>query len=216
MNRYDHIIWDWNGTILNDAWLCVEVMNEVLKIRRLPLINIDSYRKHFCFPVKEYYKILGFNFNKEKFEISGLEFIDKYLDRRYDAQLYANIREVIKTLSEHGVTHSILSAQHENMLNDVASYYDMNKYFIHLVGLKDQYAHGKLDAGKSLLKRLDYKKNKIILIGDTVHDSDVASSLNIDCILLSCGHNDKSQLELEPSRATIIDSHDKIISLIVH
>ena len=55
MNKYDHVIWDWNGTIIDDAYLCVEVMNQVLKNRDLPLINISSYRKNFCFPVKKYY-----------------------------------------------------------------------------------------------------------------------------------------------------------------
>ena len=63
--KYQHIIWDWNGTLLNDAWLFVDIMNGVLSNRKLPLITVDDYRKLFCFPVKDYYKKLGFDLENE-------------------------------------------------------------------------------------------------------------------------------------------------------
>ena len=34
MGNYRHVIWDWNGTLLDDAWLCVEVLNGLLARRR--------------------------------------------------------------------------------------------------------------------------------------------------------------------------------------
>ena len=37
--KYSHILWDWNGTLLDDAWLCVEVMNSMLAERDLPQIG---------------------------------------------------------------------------------------------------------------------------------------------------------------------------------
>ena len=73
--KYKHIIWDWNGTLVDDAWLCVEIMNTILNKRGYKLIDINEYRKYFTFPVKEYYIKLGFNFEIEPFEISGMEFI---------------------------------------------------------------------------------------------------------------------------------------------
>ena len=213
MNKYDHVIWDWNGTIVDDAYLCVEVMNQVLKNKDLPLINIDSYRKHFCFPVKTYYEILGFDFTIDSFETSGLEFVDLYLPRRYEASLFPKVRKTIEVLLAHGVTHSILSAQNEETLHDVAKHYNMSKYFINMVGLNNRYAHGKIDAGMSLINKLDYKKSKIIIIGDTKHDSEVALKLGIDSLLLSCGHNDRYQLAQTSS--PIIGSHDKILKHII-
>ena len=37
-------------------------------------------------------------------------------------------------------------------------------------------------------------KNKILMIGDTIHDSEVAERLGIDCVLVSIGHVNKSRL----------------------
>ena len=73
--KIKHIIWDWNGTLINDSWVFVELMNEELTIRNLPLINIKKYRQKFTFPVKKYYQNLGFDFNKEDFKKVGYNFI---------------------------------------------------------------------------------------------------------------------------------------------
>ena len=70
--KIKYIIWDWNGTLIDDAWLFVEIMNEELKERMLPQINIQDYRQHFTFPVKKYYERLGFDFQKENLRLSYL------------------------------------------------------------------------------------------------------------------------------------------------
>ena len=55
------IIWDWNGTIVNDAFLFVNIMNGFLSKHRLPNISMENYRDCFCFPVKKYYQKLTLN-----------------------------------------------------------------------------------------------------------------------------------------------------------
>ena len=43
--RYKHIIWDWNGTLLDDRWLCVEGINQALVKRDLNPISENKYRE---------------------------------------------------------------------------------------------------------------------------------------------------------------------------
>ena len=66
--KYKHVIWDWNGTLVDDTWLFVDIMNGVLKDRNLQGITLDDYRNVFDFPVQDYYTKLGFNFSEEAFE----------------------------------------------------------------------------------------------------------------------------------------------------
>ena len=65
MKNAKHIIWDWNGTLLDDKWLCVESINQALQKRNLPELSDDRYMEVFTFPVQEYYKAVGFDFDKE-------------------------------------------------------------------------------------------------------------------------------------------------------
>ena len=63
--KYQHIVWDWNGTLLDDLWLCIDSINSVLSSRNMKLVNKKSYRSIFTFPVIKYYEILGFDFKNE-------------------------------------------------------------------------------------------------------------------------------------------------------
>ena len=72
------IIWDWNGTLLDDAEVCREAINKMLKVRNLPELSLSTYRNVFTFPVIEYYKEVGFDFSKEDWEPVAMEFINLY------------------------------------------------------------------------------------------------------------------------------------------
>ena len=76
--NYKHIIWDWNGTIVDDSWLSVEVLNGILKSFNLPEVGKEDYRENFSFPVINYYRKLGLNVSKEKFDEIGKIFIDSF------------------------------------------------------------------------------------------------------------------------------------------
>ena len=81
MNRYSHVIWDWNGTLLNDIEWCLSIVNRMLANRDLkPLGSVSEYRNVFCFPIIEYYKNVGFDFEKEPFETLAEEYAEKLLN----------------------------------------------------------------------------------------------------------------------------------------
>ena len=72
--KYKHIIWDWNGTLLNDLTLCVDLLNVSLEKRKLPEMTEEKYKKKFLFPIKTFYESIGFDFSKEDFTIANDEF----------------------------------------------------------------------------------------------------------------------------------------------
>ena len=187
--RYKHIIWDWNGTLVDDAWLCVEIMNKSLEKRNLQTITIDDYRQVFKFPVKDYYIELGFDFQSESFEVCGLEFIDTFKKRMFDANLYADSKLILNSIKEVGITQSILSAQNQELLNKTVEFYNIRHLFTGVNGLSDHYAHSKVELGINWLSQLGFEPQEVVMIGDTIHDLEVAQAMGTDCILISFGHN---------------------------
>ena len=194
-SKYKHIIWDWNGTLLDDGWLFVDVMNSVLERRGMDTITLEKYREIFGFPVKDYYLKLGFDLEKEAFEESGLDFIKEYKKRRYDAQLYPQVIPLLNKLNARGISNSILSAQHQTLLDDLTQYYNIRNHFIGVIGLDNHYAHSKVENGIEWLKQINLSPKEILLIGDTDHDFEVAKVIGIDCLLLSHGHHCSRRLK---------------------
>lgn len=191
---YKHIIWDWNGTLLDDAWLCVEVMNGMLSARGMKNVSLDFYRSVFTFPVRDYYEKLGYDFAKEPFEEVGMEFMVHYNRRQKECSLHPEAFPVLQAFREKGFAQSILSAREQNEL--IAETLDMgvNSFFERVYGTDDHYAHGKTDVGIRLIRDLQLPMTQILFIGDTQHDAEVAREIGIDCILIPNGHHNEDRL----------------------
>ena len=210
--KYTHIIWDWNGTLLNDAWLCVAVMNDMLADRGLPSITLEIYRDIFDFPVRDYYLKLGFDFSLEPFEKVGMEFMVRYNERQGECSLHNGVCNVLAEFRKQGKPQSILSAREQNELRKEAADLEVSGFFERIYGLDDHYAHGKTDVGVKLLADLNLAREQVIFIGDTKHDSEVAEELGIDCILIPNGHH--SRQRLLNCRKHLISSISELASLL--
>jgi len=193
--KYKHVIWDWNGTLLDDRWLCVEGINQGLLKRGLPIISEKTYRKVFTFPVENYYKKLGFNFEKEPFEIAGDEFVAYYGKCFSKATLHKDVRYVLNKFYSLNITQSVLSAGKHDFLLQWVTNHNLKKYFLKIIGINNQYAKGKTEQGLSLIKDLPYDEEDVILIGDTIHDSEVAERMKINCFLIDHGHVSNERLK---------------------
>ena len=62
MKEVKTVIFDFNGTILDDLDLCFNILNKMLNMYNHPSISKGRYLDIFTFPVIEYYKKAGFNF----------------------------------------------------------------------------------------------------------------------------------------------------------
>ena len=189
LNNYLHIIWDWNGTILNDRWLCLEIINSLLSNRNLRQLSTDDYKKIFDFPVIEYYKKAGFNFSKEPFEKVAVEFIDNYELRKLECLLQPGVISCLNKIKELNIPQSLLSASHQEVLEEMIDFFDLRKYFHHVNGLNNHYAGGKIETAQRLIETINIPPEKILLIGDTTHDYEVSNILKCDCLLVSNGHH---------------------------
>ena len=194
IKNFKHIIWDWNGTLLNDIDLSLSIINQILRERGIKELTLAEYRNIFTFPVRDYYERAGLNLSRHSFEELGEEWIREYEKRRLECSLFEGAEETLNMFSGMTEGQSILSAYSQNSLEEVIGYFKLDGYFRHLAGLDHVYADGKINRGKSMIKNLDLDKKEILLIGDTVHDYEVAKELGTECILISGGHQSRERL----------------------
>lgn len=192
--KYKHIIWDWNGTLLDDAWLCVEILNDMLTRRKMKTVTLSQYQADFNFPVINYYVRLGFDFEKESFDDIAREYIAAYESQRLRCRLRTGVVDIIKLLKAKGVLQSVLSASQRASLVEALKLFGLTDFFENVAGLDDYYAHSKMDIGKNLMKNLSAGQKEVLLIGDTIHDYEVACELGADCLLAPAGHQSKERL----------------------
>lgn len=193
---YKHILWDWNGTLLDDSWLCVEVLNDLLKERGKDPISLDTYRSHFNFPVIHFYEFLGFETDPASFEAISHKFIAAYEARWLEeCRLHSGVHQLFQNTQALGLSHSILSAAHQKALELGTRHFGIQHYFDSLLGTDNIYAEGKVHRAKQWIQLCPWKAEEILLIGDTLHDFEVAQAIGIPCLLLGAGHCHQQRLE---------------------
>lgn len=203
------VIWDWNGTLLNDAELAVETINSMLIRRNLPQLSVDRYKQVFTFPVKEYYRKIGFDFEAEPFEVPALEFIERYNEQVKGCCLHKDSTTVLNYFQSLGIRQFILSAMQQNTLDECLNHYQINHFFDHVSGLDNHYAASKIENGHRLIAELKLDARELVLIGDTIHDYEVAAELGCQCILIANGH--QSREILEATDAWVIDHLNQLL-----
>lgn len=200
-----YILWDWNGTLLDDVRECINSMNIMLGKRDLPLIDREHYRDIFTFPVIDYYRKLGFDFDKEPFSELAPEYISLYAERSHNAGLHKGVVSVLTEVEERGFSQFILSAMEQDELLTQTAKNGIDHYFKEIVGLDNIHAKSKIEQGKKLIEKRSISADRCVMIGDTYHDYEVAVELGCRCILIDNGHQNLRKFDFEDSCLVIDD-----------
>ena len=189
------IIWDWNGTLLDDVTICLMSINTMLEERRLKSLTRETYREIFTFPVIDYYKKAGFNFEKENWESVAMDFMYRYFDNLKHSNLFNDALPVLEFFDQCGYRQVILSAMEHDALRASVTERGIGKYFQRIVGIDNHYAAGKSGNGHAMIAEHSFEGCATWFIGDTLHDADIARELGCRCLLIAHGHQDRIRLE---------------------
>ena len=191
--KYSHILWDFNGTILDDVDIGIESVNALLKRRGLDFItDVDHYRKVFCFPVIKYYEKLGFDFSAEPFSELAVEWVEEYMSRVSGAAVNGGFFELEKEIRDKGLSQILISATEKGMLSKQLLMLGISNLFDEVYGLDNIHAVNKISAAKAW--RDKNPEARALFIGDTDHDFETARSIDADCVLFCGGHQSREAL----------------------
>ena len=211
LSKYTHIVWDFNGTILDDVGIGIASVNVLLKKRGLPVIeSLEKYRSVFGFPIVDYYRRLGFNFEKEPYNEIAIEWVNEYNSRRRTAPLCVSARELLQAFQDNQKNQLIISATEYNMLSAQLDELGIKGYFSELLGLDNIHAGSKIHLAENW--RNNNPDAKALFIGDTDHDLETASAMKADCILVAMGH--QSYEHLSKCSCPVVKSLADILSIL--
>ncbi|MEI6211322.1 MAG: HAD family hydrolase [bacterium] len=190
---YRHIVWDWNGTLLDDVQASVNTINRLLAARALPLTEVSRYRELFGFPVRDYYTAIGFRLEQEDWDLLARTYHDLY---RTDTtiRLHAGALPALRFCREAGLGSSILSASEQTILERMLAEANVTAWFDFIHGVDNLHGRSKLETGRKLIQRIPCPPAQVLFVGDTLHDREVAAELGCACVLVAHGHQSRERL----------------------
>ena len=194
MGKYTHIIWDFNGTLFDDVDAGILSVNKMLGDRGLhPIASREEYQKVFKFPIIDYYRDLGFDFDRESYTELAPIWVELYNDYSCSSSLQSGAIEALETFKKRGIPQILLSATELDMLKGQIQDLKIGEYFSEIYGLDNIHAYSKKQLA---IKWRDENLGAVpLFVGDTEHDAEVAKAVGAECILVSCGHQSRGTLE---------------------
>ncbi|MBR5314628.1 MAG: HAD family hydrolase [Clostridia bacterium] len=206
--KYKHIIWDWNGTLLDDLNASFEAVNDMLKLYEKEPIVVEQYYSYVDTPIYKFYEHI-FDLNVVTMDIIKPLYGKFYSERENDIKLADGAEKTIKKLKENGIKQYVLSAAYIDDLEKQAKRLGVYDVFDEISASSDYEAGSKIDRAKSLFERENISVSDCIMVGDTLHDLETANALGIECLLYSKGHTDRATLE--KTGKIVCESFDEIL-----
>ena len=205
--KYDYLVLDFNGTIIDDVDLCLNILNHLLEERNYKKVSLEEYKHIFTFPIKKYYINAGFDLEKYSFTSISNEFISLYQKASLNCTLYEGINELIDKCNNNRIKVVLLSASQIDNLKEQTDHFGLSEKFEAILGTSNIEAASKVEIGKNYFK--DKQDKKILFVGDTTHDAEVASAIGADALLITHGHQARDIL-LKANPLKVIDSFKEV------
>lgn len=191
-----HVVWDWNGTLLDDLYCVLSVTNQLLSEFGLPaLAGIPEYHAVFRFPVAEYYADLGFDTSPGgNFEAASHRYIELYLEAARGCGLHHGATETLAALHGAGLGQVVISASEQRNLTTQLAPFGLDAWLDRALGLTDIYAASKRAVAERWLADSEVDASDVLFVGDSEHDFEIADALGAHCVLFSGGHHSRAHL----------------------
>lgn len=215
-----HALWDWNGTLLDDTQAALDTLNIMLARRGGRPIAMGYYRDHFAFPVKPFYKSIGVCLENEDWDALAREYHDTYAER--PKSLNPEAIAALERAKSAGVRQSVISALRQDLLESALEEFGVRGYFDYAYGVDNLDGQSKLSRARELLSTihnssvsqlLDFHAPRssyvFVLIGDALHDKEVADALGVRCVLCAQGSHAAWRLRaVAPTGDTLLEALD--------
>ncbi|MET8305882.1 MULTISPECIES: HAD hydrolase-like protein [unclassified Micromonospora] len=204
---HPHLVWDWNGTLLNDLSLVVAATNAVFASVGGPAVTSEEHRVRFRRPIAEYYaEVLGQAVDDDEFGRLDRIFHDAYRSGLTTCELAADARTAMASWTG---SQSLLSMWFHEELVPTVHTYGLTSHFARVDGLRATVGGGrKAESLQQHLAELGVDGTSVVLIGDSIDDADAALAVGGRAVLYTGGFTDRARLQASghPVADTLTDA----------
>ncbi len=214
-----HILWDWNGTLLDDTKAALDTLNIMIEERGGRPIEMPFYLDNFAFPVRPFYDKIGIVARDEdEWNYIAREYHEVYL--RQEKSLNRDAIAALEAAKAAGCGQSIVSALRQDLLEEETARYGVAGYFEYLYGSNNLDGASKLSRARELMERLTTTHHSslivhhFVLIGDALHDKEVADAIGIPCVLCAQGSHAAWRLRaVAPTAETLLEAVETALQI---
>jgi phosphoglycolate phosphatase-like HAD superfamily hydrolase len=200
-----HVVWDWNGTLLDDFALTARIARRTMATLGVPGVTGEDIRREFRRPFSEFYaSLFGRPVTAQEFD---------YIRHRYEAEYDAEVLEVALQPDAHAAmdrlapqaSQSLLSMAHDEQVQALVDHHRIRARFVRVEGSPTTDSDGvKAVRMERHLREIGVDPAGSVAIGDTVDDHEAAVAVGARSVLVTTGSTSRALLEV--TGAPVVDT----------
>jgi phosphoglycolate phosphatase-like HAD superfamily hydrolase len=204
--RVRHVVWDWNGTILDDNDAVVASVNAVCAAWGRAPVDLDYWRSIYRRPLRDCYaQLLGRDISAADWAAIDRRYHDVYRGLLATTRLTPGIPDELRRWRAAGGTQSLLSLWFHDELVPLVTLRGLAELFTRIDGLRGPVGgHGKTDHLRAHLTAQALDPADVLLVGDVVDDAVAALAVGARCVLVTTGVS--APAALRASGVPVVDS----------
>lgn len=212
-NHEVHLVWDWNGTLLDDIEAVIGATNAAFAEVDLAPLTLEQYREMYCVPIPRFYeRLLGRLPTEAEWERMDGIFHRHYTEQRVRCGLTQGVEELLAQWRLAGRSQSLLSMYGHEELVPVVRGYGIEPHFVRVDGRTGPSGGSKalhMERHFTALDGIDPQRS--VVIGDAVDDAVAAAHVGARAVLYTGGSH--SRASLEAAGVPVVDSLAEAVSL---
>lgn len=201
-----HLVWDWNGTLLDDNAAVIGATNAAFGEVGLEPITLEQYREMYCVPIPRFYeRLMGRLPTEAEWERMDGIFHRYYTEQRAACGLTEGAEELLSQWQLDGGSQSLLSMYGHEQLVPVVRGYGIERHFLRIDGRTGPSGGSKARHMERHIAALDgISPECTVIVGDAVDDAVAAAHVGAKAVLYTGGSH--SRASLEAAGVPVVDS----------
>lgn len=203
-----HIVWDWNGTLLDDTHIVLVCVNVAMKRWISEPLSMEKFRAVYQTPLRAFYRAAGVA--EESLDLA-LEsesnvFHDNYESRAIEAPLRTGAADLLKRLKTAQVSSHILSNHIEDRIITLLDRHNIHGYFDEIMAYasrETQYDRPKGERLHAFIDANGLEPSNVIIVGDTVEEIEIGQTLGLTSVAITGGVGTEERLRTQKPDALI-------------
>jgi phosphoglycolate phosphatase len=194
--KYQLIIFDWDGTIINSEAHIIHSMRAAIDELGLPLPDEQQVRHIIGLSLEKAILALFPELSAQDVTRLGDTYRKHFFNEANDiSELFDGVADVIRDLHADGYYLAVATGKGRRGLDLALQTTGLEPYF-HITRCADE-TRSKPDPLMldEILTDLDIEPDKAVMVGDTSYDLDMAKNIGVDSVAVTYGMHDRAHLE---------------------
>jgi phosphoglycolate phosphatase len=201
MNRYDLVVFDWDGTLMDSTRVIATSLQSACRDVGAPVPSDSEALFVIGLNMADTFERVAPGLDGEAQRRLAERYRHHFLAREHEAPLYEGVHEMLSELHGRGRRLAVATGKARRGLDRALDATGLRRWFEATRCADEGFAKPHPGMLLMLLEITGVEPHRTLMVGDTTHDLELAANAGVDAVAVSYGAHPRELLATRPALA---------------